>query len=70
MFGSLIRTMSGPIVTDSLLAFHLSGSLLNVVSILIGHVISGPSSSDRGKLTDAAPRLYGPTDCPSAGISS
>lgn len=53
MLGSFLRATSGPILTDSLLVFYLTGSLLHVASTLLGHVMSGRSSTKQGKLADA-----------------
>ncbi|AQS90510.1 hypothetical protein A0U94_05520 [Gluconobacter albidus] len=58
MFGSLIRITSGSAITDGLVAFHLTGSLLHVASTLLGHMFSGLSAA---LTSDAASSLEGNT---------
>lgn len=52
MSGSFIRTTSALVVADSLLAFQLTGSLLHAASTLLGHVMSGLSSTRQGETAD------------------
>ncbi|AQS85969.1 hypothetical protein A0U92_15735 [Acetobacter aceti] len=40
MFGPFLRATSGPVVADSLLVFHLTGSLLHAAFAFLGYVIS------------------------------
>lgn len=53
MSGSFIRATSALVVADSLLTFHLTGSLLHAASTLLGHVMSGLSSTRQGETADA-----------------
>lgn len=53
MSGSFIRATSALVVADSLLAFHLTGSLLHAASTLLGHVLSGLSSTRQGETANA-----------------
>ncbi|MFT8957689.1 MAG: hypothetical protein ABF917_08370 [Gluconobacter oxydans] len=53
MFGPFIGATSGPAITEGLLAFHLTGSLLHVAGVLLGHVMSGPSFTRQGETADA-----------------
>ncbi|MBS1022209.1 hypothetical protein JK207_09260 [Gluconobacter cerinus] len=53
MSGSFIRATSALVVADSLLAFHLTGSLLHTAFALLGHIMSALSSTRQGETADA-----------------